>query len=115
MSKRYLEPVEVEQEDGRPRAFRWREATYAVLAVLGHWREDARLDARGGGLAVPQRDLWRVEARRGGPARGATTRGLTPGATARGLTRGATARGLTRGVYELVHEAGAWRLGRIWD
>lgn len=88
MSKRYLEPVEVEQEDGRPRAFRWRDATYAVLAVLGHWREDARPQARGAGLAVPQRDLWRVEARRGGPG---------------------------RGVYELVHEAGAWRLGRIWD
>jgi hypothetical protein len=87
VSKRYLEPVEVEQHEGRPRAFRWREASYSVLAVLGHWREDARTD-RSLGLAVPQRELWRVEARRAGPA---------------------------RGVYELVHEGGAWRLGRIWD
>jgi hypothetical protein len=58
-----------------------------VVSVLGHWREDAAYWA-GGGIEVPQRDLWRVEARNGTP---------------------------TRGVYELVSEGEAWRLDRVWD
>ena len=61
MSKRYREPVEVQTTDrGAPSAFRWRGAAYRVLGVLGHWREDAGW-WEGGGMAVPQRDLWRVE------------------------------------------------------
>lgn len=88
MSKRYREAVEVEPGDrGAPASFRWRGSTYRVLAVLGHWREDAGW-WEGGGMAVPQRDLWRVEARNGRPA---------------------------SGVYELVAEDGGWRLGRVWD
>lgn len=66
--------------------FRWRGRTYRVLAVLGHWREDAGYWS-GGGIEIPQRDLWRVEALGGGAP----------------------------GVYELVCESGAWRLDRIWD
>jgi hypothetical protein len=93
MSKRYREPVEVatiETPDGpEPAAFLWRGASYRVLAVLGHWREDAGYWS-GGGVEVPQRDLWRVEARHGAPA---------------------------SGVYELVHEHEheRWRLDRVWD
>jgi hypothetical protein len=94
MTKRYREPVEVVAVDVdaatsavRPAAFRWRGGTYRVLSVLGHWREDAAYWT-GGGVEVPQRDLWRVEARNGTP---------------------------TRGVYELVCEQGAWRLDRVWD
>jgi hypothetical protein len=70
-----------------PTAFTWRGSTYRVVAVLGHWREDAAYWA-GAGVEVPQRDLWRVEARNGTP-----------------LT----------GVFELVAEGGAWRLDRVWD
>lgn len=87
MSKRYREPVEVVGDDEGPVRFRWRGATYRVMSVLGHWREDAGYWA-GGGIEVPQRDLWRVEARNGSPA---------------------------RGIYELVSENGAWRLDRVWD
>ena len=93
MSKRYQERVEVtavadEDEDSlRPAAFRWRGSVYRVLAVLGHWREDAGYWS-GGGVEVPQRDLWRVEASN-------STR--------------------SQGVYELVWEAGTWRLDRVWD
>lgn len=91
MSKRYREAVEVvtiDTPDGpEPAAFRWRGAAYRVLAVLGHWREDAGYWS-GGRLEVPQRDLWRVEARSATPA---------------------------SGVYELVHEGDRWRLDRIWD
>lgn len=90
MTKRYREPVEVVLGHGapevRPVSFRWRGGSYRVVDVLGHWREDAGYWV-GGGLEVPQRDLWRVEARHG--------------------RRG--------GVYELVCEAGAWRLDRVWD
>lgn len=82
MAKRYREPVEVDADGAVPTRFSWRGATYGVVAVLGHWREDAGYWA-GGALEVPQRDLWRVEAR--------------------------------GGVYELVREAGAWRLDRVWD
>jgi len=94
MTKRYREQVEVTVVDlpgqhtpAMPAAFRWRGSAYRVLAVLGHWREDAGYWA-GGGIEVPQRDLWRVEARNGSPS---------------------------RGVYELVAEGGAWRLDRVWD
>lgn len=107
MTKRYREPVQVTTDDptpdptatptatptpgpgddAPPAAFRWRGSSYRLLTVLGHWREDAGYWS-GGGVEVPQRDLWRVEARNGSPA---------------------------RGVYELVLEAGAWRLDRVWD
>lgn len=92
MTKRYREPVEVTAGPdtsgaAAPLRFAWRGSTYTVVSVLGHWREDAGYWT-GGGVSVPQRDLWRVEARNGSPA---------------------------RGVYELVSEAGAWRLNRIWD
>lgn len=97
MTKRYREPVEILSSVaesvgegspvGVPAAFRWRGSTYRVLSVLGHWREDAAYWS-GGGIEIPQRDLWRVEARNGIPA---------------------------SGVYELVHERGAWRLDRVWD
>ncbi len=88
MAKRYREAVDVVAEPLRgPRSFRWRGSTYQVMAVLGHWREDAAYWS-GGGVELPQRDLWRVEARNGHPS---------------------------SGVYELVHEAGAWRLDRVWD
>jgi hypothetical protein len=91
MSKRYREAVEVatvDTPDGpEPAAFSWRGGSYRVLAVLGHWREDAGYWS-GGGVEVPQRDLWRVEAR---------------------------ARAPSSGVYELVNEGERWRLDRIWD
>jgi hypothetical protein len=75
-------------EDTRPPVgFVWRGATYRVVAVLGHWREDSGYWT-GGGVEIPQRDLWRVEARNGTPA---------------------------TGVYELVCEQGVWRLDRVWD
>lgn len=70
-----------------PVAFRWRGSVYRVLAVLGHWREDAGYWA-GGGMAIPQRDLWRLEARN--------------------ETAGS-------GVYEVVCEDDRWRLNRVWD
>ncbi|MDP8970476.1 MAG: DUF6504 family protein [Actinomycetota bacterium] len=91
MTKRYREPIEVTVAPGHtdeaPATFCWRGSTYRVVAVLGHWREDSGYWS-GGGLEVPQRDLWRVEA----------GNGTHP-----------------RGVYELVREAGTWRLDRIWD
>ena len=90
MTKRYREPVEVMSSKGAvsaPIAFRWRGKSYRVLSVLGHWREDAAYWT-GGGLEIPQRDLWRVEAQNGLPA---------------------------SGVYELVQERDAWRLDRVWD
>ena len=87
MSKRYREAIEVEDPEGTPDAFTWRDHRYTVLAVLGHWREDAGYWA-GGQLEVPQRDLWRVEAQN-----------ATPG----------------KGVYELVAEGDRWRLDRVWD
>lgn len=97
MSKRFREAVEV-SGDSRPVAFRWRGRTYEVLGVVGYWREDAGYWI-GGGVEIPQRDLWRVEAVRRGrsTADGHPTR--TPG----------------RGVYELVCEGGRWRLDRVWD
>jgi hypothetical protein len=55
-----------------------------VCAVLGHWREDAGYWV-GGGVEIPQRDLWRVDTGQAG------------------------------GVYELVCEQGRWRLDRVWD
>lgn len=96
MTKRYREAVEVQvdglhvEPDGStapPSSFVWRQGRYRVLAVLGHWREDAAYWS-GGGVEVPQRDLWRVEAQNGTP---------------------------DRGIYELVCESGRWRLDRIWD
>lgn len=89
MSKRYREAVAVEEASGsEPAAFHWRGGAYRVVAVLGHWREDAGYWS-GGGIEIPQRDLWRVEARNGAPTRA--------------------------GIYELVREAGSWRLDRVWD
>ena len=87
MTKRYRETVDVAAGQEGPVQFSWRGSTYRVLSVLGHWREDATYWT-GGGIDVPQRDLWRVEARNGSPA---------------------------RGVYELVSENGSWRLDRVWD
>jgi hypothetical protein len=88
MTKRFRESVTVATGEGsRPVAFHWRGSSYRVTTVLGHWREDAAYWS-GGGVEVPQRDLWRVEARNGTP-----------------LT----------GVYELVCESDSWRLDRVWD
>ena len=91
MTKRYREHVDVtvtpHDDLGQPTRFAWRGSTYTILSVLGHWREDAGYWS-GGGIAVPQRDLWRVEARNGTP---------------------------NKGVYELVCEDEAWRLDRVWD
>ena len=92
MTKRYREPVDIAcestaEEPAIPVAFTWRGSTYRILAVLGHWREDAGYWA-GGGMEIPQRDLWRVEARNGSPV---------------------------TGVYELVCEHQTWRLDRVWD
>lgn len=93
LTKRYREQVEVTLAtdapagEQAPLAFTWRSAAYRVLAVLGHWREDAGWWA-GAGTAIPQRDLWRVEACNSSPA---------------------------RGVYELVCEGEVWRLERVWD
>lgn len=68
MTKRYREKVEVTEITAAaghgatvPAAFRWRGSAYRVIAVLGHWREDAGYWS-GGGVEVPQKDLWRVEA-----------------------------------------------------
>lgn len=88
MTKRYREAVEVTGDGAGPATFQWRGSTYRVVTVLGHWREDASYWS-GGGIEVPQRDLWRVEARNG--------------------------RRSSQGVYELVEEAGSWRLDRVWD
>jgi hypothetical protein len=90
MTKRYREDVDVttEGEDlSVPTGFRWRGRRYRVVTVLGHWREDAGYWS-GGGVDLPQRDLWRVEAQ--GGAR-------------------------SRGIYELVREAKTWHLDRVWD
>jgi hypothetical protein len=94
MTRRLREPVAVDADAERshagfpaPAAFRWRGARYRVTGVLGHWREDAGYWA-GGGIQVPQRDLWRVEAAGGGRR---------------------------AGIYELVCESGNWLLDRIWD
>lgn len=88
MGKRYREAIDVDvAERGAPVQFRWRGVAYRVLGVLGHWREDSGW-WEGAGMAVPQRDLWRVEARDGRR---------------------------TSGVYELVQEGGQWRLARVWD
>jgi len=89
VTKRYREAVEAVEvgEQEVPARFCWRGSTYRVLGILGHWREDAGYWS-GGGVEVPQRDLWRVEARNGTP---------------------------TPGVYELVCEGGAWRLEKVWD
>lgn len=88
LTKRYREPIEVcVSECGSvPVAFQWRGRVYRVLMMLGHWREDAAYWA-GDGIAIVQRDLWRVEA------------------------LGATG----AGVYELACESGAWSLDRMWD
>lgn len=90
MTRRYREPVEMlaVRPDVRasvaPEAFRWRGRTLRVVEVLGFWREDAVFWA-GGGIDIPQRDLWRVE-----------TDALT-------------------GICELVREGGTWHLARVWD
>lgn len=91
MTKRYREQIEVTTRADAPAAFAWRGGGYRVVAVLGHWREDAGYWS-GAGIEVPQRDLWRVEACAGGRRSGRGT-----------------------GVYELVCESGTWRLDRVWD
>lgn len=101
MTKRYRERIQVSVaartgDAPVPRTFRWRGRPYQVLAVIGYWREDGGYWA-GGGVEIPQRDLWRVEASRRSPPE--TTR---PG-------------GAGHGVYELVRESGAWTLDRVWD
>jgi hypothetical protein len=120
MTKRYREPVDVQLDvadpDRPPVAFTWRGGRYRVLGVLGHWREDAAWWT-GGGIEVPQRDLWRVEAQR--------SRGAPPHTRDRGADRSLPLRGSlpstprngspARGVYELVAEGGGWRLDRVWD
>jgi hypothetical protein len=98
MGKCVSEPVEVAHRRDQlgevvPESFRWRGGRYEVTAVLGHWREDAGWWS-GAGLAVPQRDLWRVEAR---------------GSRAAGTGAG------EQGVYELVCEPTGWGLDRVWD
>jgi hypothetical protein len=87
LTKRYHEPIEVRVSGRRPvpAAFRWRGRIYRVLVVLGHWREDTAYWS--GGIAIPQRDLWRVEA------------------------LGAAG----SGIYDLACESGAWHLDRVWD
>ena len=45
---------------GAPARFRWRGSVHLVTDVLGYWREDAAYWT-GGGVDIPQRDLWRVE------------------------------------------------------
>jgi hypothetical protein len=92
MARRIGEPIDVSpagagERASPPRRFRWRGAHFDVVTVLGHWREDAAYWS-GGGVDIPQRDLWRVEARNGGPS---------------------------AGVFELVLEHGRWRLDRVWD
>lgn len=87
MTKRYREAVTVETDGEQPTTFTWRGHRYRVVALLGHWREDAGY-WHNGGISIPQRDLWRVEAHNGRPA---------------------------SGVYELSHEGDTWRLHRVWD
>lgn len=99
MTKRFRESVTVTTEAAGPVAFRWRGNSYRVVAVLGHWREDAGYWS-GGGVDVPQRDLWRVEARNGAASLPRPERGE---------------QAVPAGVYELVCEADAWRLDRVWD
>ena len=101
MTKRFRERIQVSVaartgDAPAPRTFRWRGRPYRVLAVIGHWREDGGYWA-GGGVEIPQRDLWRVEASRRPTA---------------GTTRPDRA---SHGVYELVSESGAWTLDRVWD
>lgn len=92
--KRCGEPVDVavggdDLDEAVPTGFRWRGADFEIVDVLGHWREDGAWWS-GGGIAIPQRDLWRIAARRRGRSRHAT-------------------------VVELVCEQGRWRLARVWD
>jgi hypothetical protein len=91
VTKRYRELVEVCSDGGAPVSFRWRGRTYYVRRVLGHWREDPGWWRRSDGQAIriEQADLWRVEARDGGPN--------------------------PRGVYEIVHRGNGWHLDRVWD
>jgi hypothetical protein len=136
MTKRYREDVDVTTdgtESHMPTAFRWRGRRYRIVAVLGHWREDAGYWS-GAEVDVPQRDLWRVEARRlpgeddlatagarpgeGDPAvrpgedgQAALAGGAPPSAGRHRIRGGAR----PEGVYELVREAETWRLDRVWD
>ena len=65
MTRRYRDPVEMlelrpdQRAGSAPARFRWRGRTHLVTEILGYWREDAAYWA-GGGIDVPQRDLWRV-------------------------------------------------------
>ena len=110
MTKRYREAVEVEldgTERAAPTAFRWRGGHYRVLSVLGFWREDGGWWAGGGGIEIPQRDLWRLEAGNGDSSRCEPDErtGVRAG---RGVVP-------VSGIYELLHEGGTWKLDRVWD
>lgn len=85
--------VAVYRVDGAPGRFCWRGRLYSVRAVLDHWKDAGRwwLAAAGSGPAVPEREFWRVEARRG--------------------------RDFPTGVYDLCFEAssGRWSVARTHD
>ncbi len=112
MTKRYREAVDVEGGEGGlpPLTFTWRGSTYRVVGVLGHWREDGGWWS-GGGIEIPQRDLWRVEAGRALVPAGGAREDEAPAVW---TDRARVARE-PRGVYELVREASGWRLDRVWD
>jgi hypothetical protein len=111
MTKRYREDVDVTTdgaESSTPTDFRWRGRRYRIVAVLGHWREDAGYWS-GGRVDVPQRDLWRVEARRLSNGSDQASGG------ARSESHRARSGARSAGIYELVQEAETWRLDRVWD
>ncbi|MBO0809572.1 MAG: nucleotidyltransferase [Actinobacteria bacterium] len=93
MSKRYGEPVEVWDADGRPVRFAWRGRPYTVLRVLDRWLISREWwQQRGAGAGLPaEHEFWRVEA---------SFEGNVPPAT-----------------YELRRDTatGSWLLARIWD
>ena len=79
LARRYAAATDVERRDDAPAAFTWRGRRYAVVAVLDHWWETtawwaAPPDSGSGAGTVgdDEREVWRVEARRGGtgPSRG---------------------------------------------
>lgn len=83
---------------GAPLRFNWQDRPYRVVDVLSFWLESGawwRQSWAPGAQGRPaEREVWRVEAVRGGGA---------PTSAA--------------GVYDLVHEptSGRWWLARVWD
>jgi predicted transcriptional regulator len=67
MSRRYDDPVEVRRRDDEPAEFLWRDRLWVVRAVLARWVETGAWwqAAVPAGAAIPERELWRVEATRG--------------------------------------------------